>query len=229
MVSIQGTLPDQINDSIAFLMQHQWTMPSIEGAKRVDVPAYSESVFREIITNAIVHRDYQKMYQPIKIAIFTDRIEVESLGGLLPGLTPLSLIHKKEWRNPTLANLMKKLKYGEMDGQGIARIYTLSRRLKVPGPKFVDQDSSFKVILSGPKDFQQFTYEEKQLTLIIMLIIDDFINNESIRNAFGITNEQAGTLIKSTLKANIIIPRNNSRKFAKYELTPQWREKIYGS
>lgn len=225
---ITGSLPKQIEQCIEILKQYIWMVPTIEKTKREDIPAYSDVVLREVITNSLVHRDFRKMYQPVKVAMFNNRIEIENPGGLMPGLTIYNLIHKRDWRNPLIAELMKKFGFGEMDGQGIDRLYAATLRIKIPPPVFIDNENSFTAILSAPKSFEDFSHEEKKLMIIIMLIMHELIDNENVRQCFGITRDKASTLIKSLVAEKIIQPRGASRKFAKYELTENYREKIFG-
>lgn len=227
-LTITGNLPHQVQEAIAVMLQHVWVMPHIQGTKRVELPSYTEEMLREVITNSVVHRDYSKMHQPVKIALFKDRFEVENPGGLLPGLTPLNLIHKREWRNPTLAELLAKFKLGDMDGQGVDRLYAATRTIRVPAPIFLDNQAAFKAILSGPKKFDDFSPEEKRLTVLILLIMEDVIENESLRNAFGIDAAKATTLIKALIDEGVIISTTNSRKYAKYRLTEIYRQKVFG-
>jgi len=225
---IKGSLPEQIEQGVKLLQQNMWSVPKIQGLKREDVPAYQDVALREVIANSVVHRDYRKMHQPVKIAMFTNRIEVENPGGLMPGLTIFNLVHKRDWRNPLLAELMKKFGFGEMDGQGIDRLYAATLSIKVPPPVFIDHRNSFTVILSAPKIFEEFTPEEKRLMIIILCIMHETIDNESVRNCFGISREKAGTLIKSMVASKVLEANAISRKYAKYVLTEQYREKFFG-
>lgn len=225
---IKGSLPNQIKQSINLLQQNIWLIPRIDGAIRKDIPAYSDAILREVITNSLVHRDYRKMHQPIKISMFDNRIEIENPGGLMPGLTTLNLIHKRDWRNPLLAELMKKFGFGEMDGQGIDRLYAMSISIKVPPPVFIDQQNSFTVTLSAPKAYEDFSSQEKRSMIIILAIMQEPLDNESVRNCFDISIGKASTLIKAMMADKVLQPTSPSRKYAKYTLTPQYREKIFG-
>jgi predicted HTH transcriptional regulator len=227
-MTITGPIYSQVEQAIDVLLQHVWVMPTIQGSRRVEIPSYDKTILREVIANSIVHRDYSKMYQPVKIALFTDRLEIENPGGLLPGLTPFNLIHKREWRNPSLAQLLEKFRIGEMDGQGIDRLYSATRRIKLPAPQFFDNHSSFKVVLSGPKNFDAFTPEEKRLSVQVMLILEDTVDNEGVRNAFDIDTLRASTLIKSLVEDGVIRSTTKSRKFARYQLTQEYRQRIFG-
>ncbi len=225
---IKGRLPDQIKQSLQLLQQNIWLIPKIEGGVRKDIPAYSETVLREVITNSLVHRDYRKMHQPIKISMFDNRIEIENPGGLMPGLTTLNLIHKRDWRNSLLAELMKKFGFGEMDGQGIDRLYAMTIAIKVPPPVFIDNQNSFTVILSSSKAYEAFSAQEKRLMIIILAIMQESIDNENVRNYFNISIVKASNLIKAMVAENVLQATGPSKKFTKYILTPQYREKVFG-
>ncbi len=225
---IKGSLPEQINQSMQLLQQNIWTIPKIQGARREDVSSYPDIILREVITNSLVHRDYKKMHQPVKISMFSNRIEIENPGGLMPGLTIYNLVHRRDWRNPLLAELLKKFGLGEMDGQGIDRLYATTLSIKVPPPIFISHESSFIVVLSAPKAFKAFTPTEKRLLIMILAIMSEPVDNESVRNCLDISSEKAGTLIKAMVADNVLQANSKSRKYAKYVLTEQYREKIFG-
>ena len=212
-ISITGSLSHQLSTTMDFIKQYIWSVPKINGIKRKDIPAYSADVLREIITNALVHRDYNKKHQPIKIALFKDRLEVENPGGLMPNMTIWNLIHNRSWRNPLIAKYFSKLGYGEMDGQGIDRVCVATQKIKVPAPLFQDQRSTFTVTLSAPKPYEEFTPEEKRLTAITLLMIEGKIDNESLRHIFDIHQVQASTLLKSLIDEGIIQMVGKSKKF----------------
>ena len=221
-LEIMGTLPQQVTHAASTLLQNVWKIPKLQGIRREDVPSYDETTLREVITNSVVHRDYTLLHQPVKIAMFDDRIEVENPGALMPGLTPLNLLHKRAWRNETIANLMVKAGLGEMDGQGIDRIYGVIRRLKVPAPKISADQKSFKIVLSAPKDYESYSPAEKRLTVMILLLLEQEIDNESIRNAFGIDSGKASTLLKDLVQEGVVVRTTKSMKYAKYKLSREF-------
>lgn len=227
-LEIVGTLPQQVELAINTIQQNIWKIPKMQGIKREDVPAYDLVSLREAVTNSVVHRDYSLLHQPVKIALFSDRLEIENPGSLMPGLTPLNLIHKREWRNRTIATIMGKFGLGEMDGQGIDRIYSGAKRIKVPAPKIVDEQRSFRMTLSAPKAFEEYTPDEKRFTVMVLLILEREIDNESLRNAFGIDNMKASTLLKSLVAEKLIVRTNASRKNALYRFTDEWNQRIFG-
>ncbi len=227
-LDIVGTLPQQVTLAASTLIQNVWKVPKLQGVRREDIPSYDEIILREALTNAVVHRDYKQLHQPVKVAMFSDRIEIENPGGLLPGLTPLNLLNKRAWRNETIANLMMKAGLGEMDGQGIDRIYGVIRKLGVPAPVIKDEQRTFKIILSAPKAYEEYTPFEKRLTVFILLLLEQEVENESLRNVFGIDVTKASTLLKELVKEEIIYRTTKSMRFASYRLTDRSQKESEG-
>jgi ATP-dependent DNA helicase RecG len=223
---IVGNLPEQLEQCFELLKKENWTIPVFKGLKREDQVAYDERVLREIVTNCVVHRDYSRMHQPVKVDIFSDRIEIENPGGLLPGLTTTNILHKREWRNPSIASLLSRLNFGEMDGQGIDVVLGITRNIHAPAPHLQNLGQSFKVTLFAPKPFDEFTPDQKKSTVFVLILLDSFVDNETLRNVFDISSERASTLIKTMIEDGTLEPQSTSRKFAKYGLTRAFRSKL---
>jgi predicted HTH transcriptional regulator len=99
---------------------------------------YPQQVLKEAIVNALAHRDYESS-QPIRITIFSDRIEILSPGSL-PRAIDQEKFKKGEsapfWRNQTLAYFFNKLQLAQSEGQGIPSILRLMKECGCPEPKF---------------------------------------------------------------------------------------------
>ncbi len=106
------------------------------GGKR-NRPRFSGRAVQEAIVNAFVHRDYHS-HEPVRITVFSDRIEVANPGGLYNGVSLEDLkkgnVHPS-WRNPSLAWFMVALGFAQNEGQGIRTIIneTLHLAEKEPG------------------------------------------------------------------------------------------------
>src|SRR3989344_4230352 len=95
----------------------------LERLRRVDVPEIDKDAFREAIINAFCHRDYHE-YDSVNIAIFKDRLEIRSPGGLYGGLT-IEKIKKEEVsrrRNELIADMFHRVHFVEKWGRGIKLI-----------------------------------------------------------------------------------------------------------
>ncbi|MGH2497789.1 MAG: ATP-binding protein [Ktedonobacteraceae bacterium] len=137
---ITGTLQEIIDETEIFLKKHIAVGAKIEGWKRIDFPEYPIEALREAIVNAIVHRDYTRIGESIRVFYYSDRIEVHNPGLLLPGIT-VEQLEKGEvpsrLRNQVLANLLRDIPgYMERIGSGIKLMIRETRRLGLPLPQF---------------------------------------------------------------------------------------------
>ena len=90
----------------------------LDGLRRIDRWEYPESVIRETLINALVHRDYSISGADISLTIYSDRLEIES-PGRLPNTVTVEKIRAgiRYARNQTLVNIMRD--YGYMDARGM--------------------------------------------------------------------------------------------------------------
>jgi ATP-dependent DNA helicase RecG len=79
---------------------------------------YPEDAMRELLVNAVVHRDYQSN-QPIRFYQFSDRIEIQNPGGLYGDARPENFPRVNDYRNPVLAEAMAVLGYANRFGRGV--------------------------------------------------------------------------------------------------------------
>ena len=119
--------------------------------------------------NAVVHREYS-CSGSIIINLYSDRLEIISLGGLVLGMTlEAAMLGASQARNEKLANLFYRMKLIEAYGTGISKIMRCYKGLHVQ-PRFESVEGAFRVILpnihaqemnvSGGLNMQNFTVEE---------------------------------------------------------------------
>ncbi|NIM18230.1 MAG: hypothetical protein GTO45_40025, partial [Candidatus Aminicenantes bacterium] len=110
---------------------------------------FSEQAVQEAIVNAFVHRDYHS-YDPVRITVFEDRIEIISPGGVIAPIDP-EKIRKGEvymsWRNPSLAWFMVELEFAQNEGQGIITIIQQTKNISGKEPQFRIEKDWFTVII----------------------------------------------------------------------------------
>lgn len=83
-------------------------------------PKYPEVALREILINAVVHRNYEST-APIRFSVFSDRVEIASPGGLYGEVTRENFLSQSSYRNPILAEALKVLGFINRFGYGIRR------------------------------------------------------------------------------------------------------------
>ncbi len=93
-----------------------------DGLFRVRVPAYDESVVRELLVNALVHRPYTQRGD-IFLNLQPHRLEVVNAGRLPLGVTPRNILHASRRRNDGLARVFHDLGLMEREGSGFDLLY----------------------------------------------------------------------------------------------------------
>jgi ATP-dependent DNA helicase RecG len=137
---VTGTLQELIDGAELFLSRYIAVGARVEGFKRIDIPEYSLEVLREAVINAVVHRDYSKRGESVRVFCYPDRVEIHNPGLLLPGITVEQMERgdvQSKLRNPTLANLLKDIPgYMERLGSGIRFMLDETARMGLPTPQF---------------------------------------------------------------------------------------------
>jgi ATP-dependent DNA helicase RecG len=145
--SLTGCLSDQLADIERLLKIHLHQDGQIQNFTpevRYEMPL---TMLREAIVNALVHRDYS-LSSPIRLLMFTDRLELHSPGCLPNGITVDNIrmgVHVE--RNPIILSLMAKLGLMTRLGTGIMRIVRLAKEAGLPEPNFVETETEFIVTL----------------------------------------------------------------------------------
>lgn len=117
-----GPLSKIFADATAFIMRNLHKVQAGRGVNSPGLPEISETVFEELLVNALVHRDYL-ISAPIRLFIFDNRIEIISPGHLPNNLTVDKIrTGNSNIRNPILVSYAAKgvLPYHGL-GSGIKR------------------------------------------------------------------------------------------------------------
>lgn len=118
-----------------------------EGFRETPQPDYPLEALRELSMNALMHRNYETSYAPVRIAWFDDRIELTNPGGPYGQVRDDNFDRVTDYRNPSLAAAMKGLGYVNRFGRGIGRVHASLARNGNPPAEFQVDDSSWAVTL----------------------------------------------------------------------------------
>ena len=145
---IEGTLPEQIDKTLAVLKNNLAAPSTIQGAKTVDLQqSYPDKVLRELIVNAVVHRNYSIAGSRIRILHFNDRIEFISPGRLPNTVSVEKLPYGVSYSsNPIILKFLENLRYADKLGRGLPMVCQQAKKL---GRKVVFEEigEEFKVTL----------------------------------------------------------------------------------
>ena len=120
---------------------------TIDGLVRREQYELPPEAIREMIINAHCHRNLLDE-SCIQVAIYDDRLEVTSPGGLYNGLTYEEVMNgHSKIRNKGIANIFSQMGLVEAWGSGIKRIFNAAKEYELPEPKFREFDNMFRVEL----------------------------------------------------------------------------------
>lgn len=141
-----GTLDEQFKIAYDFVVSRLYTAWEIVGPLREEQLEIPEVAIREIIMNAILHRNYH-MQGPTKIAIFNNRIEIFS-PGTFPG--PISQNLKAGFtylRNTMIAKIFREMGLIENFGLGFLKTFSSYEQSELKAPQIIEGEGYIKCIL----------------------------------------------------------------------------------
>lgn len=144
-----------VEDAVHFVRRNTPVTAGLEdGIRRKERPAYPAEVLREIVVNALVHRDYLLSGSDIELAVYNDRLEITSPGRLPNGVTPERMRYGvRASRNQLLVDVMRDYGYLERLGMGISRkVIRGMRAHNGTEPDLVEIDERFLVRLWKEKN-----------------------------------------------------------------------------
>lgn len=107
-----------------------------DGLFRLGIPAYSDIAIRELLANALVHRDYSTNGQ-VRVVLEDQTLSIASAGGFPDGITIGNLLAAPpQPRNPRLAEAFKRAGLVERTGRGVNRVYRSQLAVGRPEPDY---------------------------------------------------------------------------------------------
>lgn len=200
---IEGTIPQMLDEALSFIRRNikVRTIINPSTGKREDRPEYPIIALREIILNALIHRDYSihTDSSPITIRIFKNRIEIENPGGLYGRMT-LDELGKTiaDTRNPFIAKAMKIIGETENRFSGIPIIRRLMSEYGLPAPLFENKRGVFKVTLFNQSEEKE-SKSENPLTKQILEFCQVWRSRAELK-------EQVGHVTSSYLMSYFVNP-----------------------
>ena len=132
-----GAILKMTSDVLAFVKTQikEHTYLGHDGLFVTDVQ-YPEFCWKEVIVNAIAHRDYSILGTDIQVKLFDDHMTVES-PGILPGLVRTYNIREMHFsRNPKIAQYMRAYKLVKEFGEGVDRMFREMDEADCPAPEY---------------------------------------------------------------------------------------------
>ncbi|THV25101.1 ATP-binding protein [Peteryoungia ipomoeae] len=181
--TIEGPLYSLIYDSVDRIKEIIERLEKV-GPSGMERIVYPEEAVHELITNAVLHRDYS-IAADVQVRIFDNRVEIES-PGKLPGHVTVENISRTQFaRNPKIVRLINKYRNppNKDVGEGVNTAFEAMEKLRLKKPQFVETDSSVIVTL------RHETLASPESLVLEYLNDNDEITNQIARDLTGIKSE----------------------------------------
>lgn len=141
-ITIEGCAYFQIKDAV------EKTVEIIQGIKFLGEKGFEQveypiETMHEIITNAVLHRDYS-LTSDVKIIIFDNRVEIISPGKLPGHVTIKNILEEQLARNGAIVRCINKFPNppNKDVGEGLNTAFNAMKKLRLKEPEIIEKDNS---------------------------------------------------------------------------------------
>lgn len=182
-ITIEGSLYGQIQAAVSTTVRliEEVRVLTADGLEAVEYPL---ETLHEIITNAVLHRDYE-IADDVHVRIFDNRVEVESPGRLPAHITPRNILDERFSRNGVIVRLINKFPEppNKDVGEGLNTAFAAMKQLKLKDPVISELANAVLVDIRH----ERLGSPEQQ---IMAYLADNYeINNRTVRDLTGIGSE----------------------------------------
>jgi ATP-dependent DNA helicase RecG len=180
---------------------------TVDDLARDDRPAYPVKALREAVINAICHRDYSHEGGSISVGIYSNRLEISSMGTLPGGISldELKEPHESVLRNPDIANVFYRRGMIEQWGTGFEQIMNTCEKAGNPEPEFIER-SGFFTVRFFPSDIEseQKSLSDRQKEILEIALAQDRITISECAENFDVSERTIRRDLKDLLELNLI-------------------------
>lgn len=146
----EGTLINQFNEALGFLERQLNRSFTIKGRYREEQLEIPESALREMLINALVHRNYH-IPAPNKVTIFENRVEIFSPGSFPGPLNTQNLRMGLTYiRNKAISRIFQEIYLMEKLGTGFITLFESYEQRNLQAPEVIELANAVKCILPRP-------------------------------------------------------------------------------
>jgi ATP-dependent DNA helicase RecG len=186
-ITVEGPVYELIYESV------ERTKGIVEGVQKVGVSgmeavSYPQEALHEIITNAVLHRDYS-IAADVQVRVFDNRIEIESPGKFPGHITEKNILSEQFARNPKLVRLINKFPDAPNKdvGEGLNTAFEAMNKLRLKEPIISERENAVMIVL-----------RHESLGSPEQLVIEYVQTHEEITNALG--RDLTGIKSENTMK-----------------------------
>jgi ATP-dependent DNA helicase RecG len=194
-ITVEGCLYDQIKRAVDVTIEEVEKIPRM-GEEGLEAIKYPKEAVHEIITNAVIHRDYS-IADDVHVRIFENRIEVQSPGHLPAHVTPQNILNERFARNGAIVRLLNKFPNppNRDVGEGLNTAFEKMHELGLKDPSIEERDSDVLVTI------RHEPLASPEQTIMKYLEQNEFIRNKKAREITFIKDSDQMKRILSTMAA----------------------------
>jgi ATP-dependent DNA helicase RecG len=193
---VHDTLVEAVRRAERWLMEHMRKGSRMVGLERQDWTQFPPGAVREALVNAVAHRDYSVRGEGIRVALFSDRLEVYSPGRLPGHVTVENLMAERFSRNESLVQVLADFGLIERLGYGIDRMLRQMEDAGLPPPGFRETAAGFLVTLVGQaaeerqpdsldtREWARQGLNERQIAAMVQLAEQRRITNRDLQDRY---------------------------------------------
>jgi ATP-dependent DNA helicase RecG len=205
-------------------LNHKFLIRSIgfEGMHRIEKGEYPLPAIREMLLNALVHRNY--MGAPIQIRVYDDKISIWNEGSLPAGLTLAALkrSHSSRPRNPIIADVSFKGGYIDAWGRGTIKILDTCKEAELPEPEMQEQDGGFSITLFKnnltQEQLTKLGLNDRQIKAVSFVKEKGKITNKEYQKIFSVARITATRDLKELVERGVLKSSDTKGAGSYYEL-----------
>jgi ATP-dependent DNA helicase RecG len=192
-ITVEGCLYQQIKKAVAVTVEEVEKIQRMSEAG-LEAIKYPQETLHEIITNAVIHRDYS-IADDVHIRIFDNRIEVQSPGKLPAHITTDNILDERFARNGAIVRLLNKFPNppNRDVGEGLNTAFDKMHQLGLKEPNIQERDMSVLVTI------RHEPLASPEQTIMKYLETHDTIRNKQAREITHIGDSDKMKRILSTM------------------------------
>lgn len=214
---ITGPISTMLEQTCDFILRNSKKKTIIdEHGKRKDKYEYPPIIIRELVLNALMHRDYSEytINSPISVVMYNNRLEITNSGELYGRVSINELgIKRSETRNLVLATALEILDIAEHRYSGIHTIKLECEKNNLPTAVFISRRGEFKVIIKN--DYNDLDLETKVLNYCKIPRTRDEIISFLDKSRYYVMSQIVIPLVESS-KLKMTIPNKPKSPKQKY-------------
>ncbi|GHT18294.1 ATP-dependent DNA helicase [Bacteroidia bacterium] len=194
---------------------------TFEGMYRIETSEYPIPAQREMLLNALVHRNYMGSF--IQLRVYDDKINIWNDGGLPEGISLESLkhTHSSKPRNPLIADVCFKGGLIDTWGRGTIRIIETCKEAGLPDPELTERDGGFLVTLFKnnltEEQLKNLGLNERQIKAVLYVKEKGKITNKEYQEINKISNRTATYELKELVEKFDVLKNSGASVRTYYE------------